>query len=242
MVYINPGSVDRPSASSSKLGEDVKTTKVGHLPQKARNLPASCLEIIQQSCQNKGFSQEASERMAKAQKDSTLAVYQGKWNVFVVWCKDNNIDPGYATAPQVADFLCSLRRDKNLATSTLEGYRTAISRVVKAVSGVDLGKDQDLSSLLSNFARSAALDKSLVPKWDLSLVLLTLTKSPFEPMHIANLKFVTLKTIFLLALASGRRRGELHALQANVMHARDWADITIFTDMTFVAKTQLRGH
>ena len=82
--------------------------------------------------------------MARAQKESTLTVYQGKWNQFEKYCVQKKIDPFTASAPEVADFLCFLHEDKHLAISTIEGYRTAISRVVKARSGRDLGKDQAL--------------------------------------------------------------------------------------------------
>ena len=85
--------------------------------------------------------------------------------------------------------------------STTEGYRTAISHVVKAVTGVDLGKDPELSSLLHSFAKDAPLRKPVLPPWDLSLVLLMLTKAPFEPMHLSDIKFFTWKTVFLVALA-----------------------------------------
>ena len=36
-------------------------------------------------------------------------------------------------------------------------------------------------------------------------------KAPFEPMKDTDLKHLTLKTAFLLALASGKRRSEIHA-------------------------------
>ena len=50
-----------------------------------------------------------------------------------------------------------------------------------------------------------------IPSWDLSLVLLALIKPPFEPLKDAPLKILTFKTVFLMTLASGRRRGEVHA-------------------------------
>ena len=71
-------------------------------------------------------------RMASAQKNNTLMVYQGKWDQFSKWCDENNIDPFSVKAPTVADFLCFLHEVRHLALSTIEGYRTAISRVIKA--------------------------------------------------------------------------------------------------------------
>ena len=54
-----------------------------------------------------------------------------------------------------------------------------------------------------------------LPKWNLSVVLNELTKAPFEPMKDTDLKHLTLKTAFLLALASGKRCSKIHAWVAN---------------------------
>lgn len=50
------------------------------------------------------------------------------------------------------------------------------------------------------------------PKWDLSLVLQGLTKSPFEPLEDTSLRFQTLKKILLVAIPSARRITEIQAL------------------------------
>jgi hypothetical protein len=55
-----------------------------------------------------------------------------------------------------------------------------------------------------------SMPKSQSP--DLSLVLRALMEEPFEPMERASIKYVTLKTVFLVALTTAQRRSELHAL------------------------------
>ncbi len=50
------------------------------------------------------------------------------------------------------------------------------------------------------------LVRNKVPPWDLAVVLRYLSGAPFEPRKALH------KALFLLALASGKRRGELHAL------------------------------
>ena len=52
----------------------------------------------------------------------------------------------------------------------------------------------------------------VLPQWDLGIVLKALSKPPSEPLREASLKHLTLKTVFLLAMASVGRRGELQAL------------------------------
>lgn len=143
---------------------------------------------------------------------------------------------------RLAEFLCWLRDDKKLAVSTVEGYRTAVASTLRGHSGVDLGKDRELSSLLANFAREVPKRRASAPTWNLAVVLRGLLKAPFEPMHLAPMKHVTLKTIFLLALASGRRRSELHALVNGFRREEDWKSITLFSHAAFVAKTELAAR
>ena len=44
--------------------------------------------------------------------------------------------------------------------------------------------------------------------------------------------------LFLLALASAKRIGELHALSYRVSHSRGWGEVSFFFVPGFVAKTQ----
>ena len=52
----------------------------------------------------------------------------------------------------------------------------------------------------------------VLPQWDLGIVPEALSKPPYEPLREASLKHLTLKTIFLLAMASAGRRSKLQAL------------------------------
>ena len=63
----------------------------------------------------------------------------------------------------------------------------------------------------------------MILAWDLSLVLRALTRYPFESkdMSTISLKHLTLKTVFLLSLASGAQRGEIHALDLSRIR---WSD------------------
>ncbi|KAJ1179246.1 hypothetical protein NDU88_004481, partial [Pleurodeles waltl] len=42
----------------------------------------------------------------------------------------------------------------------------------------------------------------VMPQWDLSLVLTFLMGSPFEPMHSCPLRYLVLKSVFLIAITS----------------------------------------
>ena len=140
----------------------------------------------------------------------------------------------------ITDFLLFLHKQKKLSIATIEGYRTAINKVVKVKTGVDIGTDANISALLKNFAQDKVTDKSMIPKWDLSIVLDGLNKTPFEPLETTDIRHLTFKTVFLITLSSGRRRSEIHALdRESVMWSEDGNSITINPDPKFIAKTEL---
>ena len=59
-------------------------------------------------------------------------------------------------------------------------------------------------------------------------------------MKDTDLKHLTLKTAFLLALASGKRRSEIHAWVANkVSNQGQWEKVALFPSSDFIAKNQL---
>ena len=140
---------------------------------------------------------------------------------------------------QIADFLLHLFQEKNLQPSTIDGYRSAISDKLGNAS-VNVGKDDNLTRLLDSFHRDRPKGRRGVPAWNLSLVLHQLTKAPFEPLRKASLKHLTFKTVFLLALASGKRRSEIHAwLNKNIRHQADWSKVSLYPSPSFLAKNHL---
>ena len=110
----------------------------------------------------------------------------------------------------IADFLLHLFQDKKLQPGTIDGYRSAIADKL-GNSTINVSKDENLTHLLDSFHRDRPKGRRGVPSWNLSLVLHQLTKAPFEPLKEASLKHLTFKTVFLLALGSGKRRSEIHA-------------------------------
>ena len=66
--------------------------------------------------------------------------------------------------------------------------------------------------LLRSFSRSVDPVELCPPAWDITLVLQSLTGAPYEPLRTCYECFLAQKMLFLLALASAKRIGELHAL------------------------------
>ena len=109
----------------------------------------------------------------------------------------------------ISDFFMYLCQDLNRRPSTIDGYRMAIVDTLGPAAH-HIAQSSDLHRLLSNFHRDHPKSSRNLPKWNLSV---QLTKAPFEPMKDTDLKHLTLKTAFLLALVSGKRRSEIHAMQ-----------------------------
>ena len=131
--------------------------------------------------------------------------------------------------------------ERKLCPGTIEGYRSAIAGALRHSTGVDLGKDPRLTSLIRSFFRERPRSLRTLPPWDLSLVLYALSAPPFEPLGQILLKFLTWKVAFLLLLASGSRRSEVHALSHDkIAHGGGWKWVTLEPISSFVAKTQLR--
>ena len=112
---------------------------------------------------------------------------------------------------QVSDFFMYLYQDLKRHPLTIDGYRTAIVDTL-GPAGLHISQSSDLYRLLS---RNRPKSSRNLSKWNLSVVLNELTKAPSEPMKNTDLKHLTLKTAFLLALAFGKRHSEIHAWVAN---------------------------
>ena len=116
--------------------------------------------------------------------------------------------------PQVLNFLQEML-DAGRSPSTLKVYVAAIAAFADSARGRSLGRDELITRFLRGARRMNPPRPPSVPIWDLSLVLESLKVHPFEPLDSVELKYLTLKTVFLLALASVKRVGDLHALSVS---------------------------
>ena len=57
---------------------------------------------------------------------------------------------------------------------------------------------------------------------------------------MASLKHLTFRTVFLLALGSGKHKSEIHAWQnRNIRHQSDWSKVSLYPSPSFLPKNQL---
>ena len=231
----------RPNQSSS-LAKPARTVKRKVLASKHRCSATSRLDFVKQSIRDKRFSKQVAEHVVKARRESTRKVYDAKWRVYLDWANKRQIDPIKATPNVIADFLTFLFNEKKCQVSTIRGYRSMISNTLKFSAGFDIGSHPVLSDLITSFQLQRPISRSLAPKWDLAFVLSHICKAPFEPLSQCSLFHLSLKSAFLIAMATAKRVSEIHAFSIDKDHFRFShidGSLTLRTQPGFLAKNQL---
>jgi hypothetical protein len=124
------------------------------------------------------------------------------------------MDPHSTSVKDICDFLQD-KLSAGIQWQTLKGYVAAIFACHRSFTVHSLGKDRQIIQFLKGVFRIRPPIKPIVPSWDLHVVLQALAGAPFEPLNSASLKYLTLKTAFLLAITSAARVSELQALDSH---------------------------
>ena len=239
LVLGPSAALNRDPTTTPSVNDPTQTVPQVCVPQQYTTAEPPRLVSRSGQLQEQGFSVEVAERIAAPQRSSTRTIYKSKWALFEKWCRENSVDFSTPSVKQISDLFMYLYQDLNRRPSTIDGYRTAIVDTLGPTAH-HIAHNADLHRLLSSFHRDRPKSSRNLPKWNLSVVLNELTKAPFEPMKDTDLKHLTLKTAFLLALASGKRRSEIHAWVANkVSNLGQWEKVALFPSSDFIAKNQL---
>ncbi len=158
-----------------------------------------------------GLSTEVVETILQSRAPSTRKLYALKWRLFTSWCGDRQLDPVNCPIGTVLEFL-QARFSAGLTHSTLKVYVVAIAAYHAPLGGQSVGKDPLVTRFLRGVMRLRPQVCSRVPPWDLTVVLDALCRPPFEPIEEISDRLLTLKTVFLLAISSLKRVGDLQAL------------------------------
>ena len=101
----------------------------------------------------------------------------------------------------MVEFFRFLKTGPALSYPAILGYRSAINQVMN-LGIMDRTKCKVLTRVLRNFKNSYSPADFKVPEWDLLKILQALSKPPFEPLKETSFRILSVKTTFLLALAS----------------------------------------
>ena len=230
-------SSDPTTPGSALLGQAASATPLQSVPSRRPRAEPSRVEGLKRHYRKSGFSGRAARVMAGVLRESSSRLYQSRWKIFCGWCRGRGVAPVNATVPVVVDFLIHLRQDKGLSISAVKGYCSALNSVL-ALKVLDLASSHEITTVLRSFSRSVNPVELRPPAWDVSLVLQCLIGAPYEPLRTCEERFLAQKTLFLLALASAKHIGDLHALPYRVSHTRNWGEVSFAFVTGFVAKTQ----
>ena len=146
-----------------------------------------------------GFSDEVSRLAAAPRRPSTNRMR------FARWAAGQGFDPLDPTAAQIASFSFELFDTHGMSPQTMRGYRTCIGSVLIRTGRARVVLHRTISDMIASMDLQRPRITPVV-QWDLGVVLEALSKSPYEPLREASFKHLTLKTVFLLAMASAGRR------------------------------------
>ena len=209
------------------------------LPPRPAGAPIDCVEIVNNRLQKRGLSKKTAEFAALARRPSTTRTYNSRLAKFTQWADDNAVSPLDASLEEVCSFLVHLF-DSGRQVSTIRNYRSALAAVHNGFQdGSSISNNEAISDLLKGMFNRRPPPRKLSPTWSINEVLQSLTKSPFEPLQNSPLDALTLKTLFLLAAASARRRSELHALSVKQGFIRFTpSGVHLLPDPEFLSKNQ----
>ena len=237
-IVINEEKSDLvPLQTVNYLGMTIDTGATRIFPSLAQVKKFLSVATLQHILQKSGFSRGSVIEMSGCVRTSTSHLYQAKWMLFCGWCRGRGVAPVNDTIPLIVDFLVHLRLDKGLSVLTIKGYQSALNSVF-VLKGMDLADSHEISMLLRSFSKSARPEELRLPTWDVTLILQSLTRAPYEPLLTLDECLLAQKMLFLLALASAKRVGELHTLLYRVSHSRDWGEVSFSFIAGFVAMTQ----
>ena len=187
-----------------------------------------------------GLPQNVIETILSARAASTRRRYNTAWQLFVRWCSDRpgGVLPFQASVALILTYLQEFL-DRSLGLSSVKVNLAAISAYHLGVNNSPVSEHPLVRQFMKGVMHLRPVTRSLVPSWDLTLVLDALTKDPFEPLETVDLKFLSLKTALLVALATAKRASDIHALSVNVSCMRFSGNdtrVTVRPNLSFLPK------
>ena len=201
-----------PSSKTASGRPRHSPTKIRNSTRQSRNAPPTRLAAVRSGLRTSGASEDVINLVSDAHRSGTKKVYDKCWESWTSWCRSNKINPVSPPKMKIANFLAYLGNTLKLSTSSVKVHRAAICSSLRQLGHTSYSEVPLLRDVIRSLALKNPRIPRRVPAWDLFLVLASLREPPFEPLEKLDLESLTLKTVFLISLASGRRCSEIHAL------------------------------
>ena len=182
------------------------------IPRQSRHVQLTRVEHIKRTLIGRGYSTRAAEAVVNAHRASTQSLYDKKWDLFTRFCANRKWSPMQIEIPQIGVFLVFLRDKRKLKGGTIATYSSAISTVLAKTGKLVPTKCTELQAIIKAFRLEDQERVFQPPQWDLNVVLQYLASDVFTPMDSIPLEKLTIKTVFLVGMATAARVGELHAI------------------------------
>ena len=188
-----------------------------------------------------GLPPNVVETILGARAASTRRRYNAAWRTFERWCagRPGEVLPFQASVPQILIFLQEFL-DRGLGLSSVKINLAAIAAYHVGMNNRPISEHLLVRQFMKGVARLRPVSRSLVPSWDLTIVLDSLAKAPFEPLEAVDLKFLSLKTALLVALTTAKRASDMHALSVSASCLRfsgNGTRVTLRPNLSFLPKT-----
>ncbi|XP_029451017.1 heterogeneous nuclear ribonucleoprotein A1 isoform X1 [Rhinatrema bivittatum] len=227
---LTVGPPSEPSSSRTSIFRSSGSLLSGGLAYERRRL------------RKKGYSEPVISTLLRARRPSTTLAYARVWKAFDSWCATAQVQPCRASIADILTFLQDGLK-KGLAYSSLRVQVSALGCLRGKFEGSSLACHPDVARFLRGVRNLRPPLRAPCPSWSLNLVLEGLTVAPFEPLRRASLKDLTLKTVFLVAIASARRVSELQALWCREPFLRISASgVSLCTVPSFLPKVVSAFH
>lgn len=177
-----------------------------HCPSSSIPTSPSRLEVERRSLKDKGLSDPVISTLLQSRKKVTSKIYNRIWITFLKFSEGK---PDFDSIARILDFL-QAGLDKGLKTSTLKVQISALSAFLDR----KLCEHPWVKRFIQAARRIRPSPRSLIPPWDLNLVLSALSGPPFEPLEDSSIRHLTFKSAFLLAITTARRVGEIQAFSS----------------------------
>ncbi len=181
VVLPTPAAPSGPASDVARAQWSSTRPRRDRVPQPQGTLP-SCVETLGRSLRSRGVSREAAATICAAHRPSTRALYHAKWRSFCCWCSRQEKNPLHPSIRMVLSYLQHLRR-QDFKHSTIISHISALNSCTNKVDGVLVGRHPLVARCVLGDRAQNPPCRSLVPRWNLSVVLAALIEKLFEPLR-----------------------------------------------------------
>ena len=128
------------------------------------------VETLRAILRAKGHSREAANMMSRCLRESSLQVYESHWSRFMAFCRTKRWHVFRVRSHHFSTYMMHLFRD-GLLPSTIISHCTSVASVLCHWVYIKL--------LVRGFRLERPVQRRIMPKWNLHLVLLSLLRPPF---------------------------------------------------------------